>query len=300
MKHLLLPLIVVLFIILLRPDAGLSIPDSSTAATQANSPANGLDPVFWIADYQDLRAELLAQRSPLTPWLQQINQAPLEFLCLGETHQDAFRQFLAQAIFPQLRVDVLILEASATEVEKLLSAVTTQDTVPLLGADIAAIIRAVRAKNPQVRIVGVDETEEQVTLRNLEQRNGDRQHLSRDGFIAQTIRTQFQPGRRHVALFGANHCAAYDLGLGNSRPFFRHLMNRLTRRDRMKSALFVASTQTNPLTASLQRANLANEMLVIPNTQAIQPAIYNFRWDLRGFFESYDAFVYFTPNTNYQ
>jgi hypothetical protein len=290
-RTLILP-ILMLAVMLAKPGLGLnSAPVSSTSEV---APAENLDPRFWLADTLDLQAELNAQQAGLSEWIQAVNRSNLEFLCLGETHHPTFRQFLAQEIFSQLDVDVLMLEADSLQVERFLAEVEAGNpSVGLFGSDIAAVIRAVQTRNPNVQILGVDETAEQTAWKNLEEVHSERQRLSRDGFIAQNIRNQFRPGLRHVALFGGSHCALHDVGLGNSRPFFLHLAGVLTARDRMKSALLVSATQTNLLTLTMQKVGLSDRVAVFPDARAIAPATYNFRWDLKYFWDNYDVLIHF-------
>jgi hypothetical protein len=290
LRKLLVPLILILVVSMVRPGVSASI---VTAQVTADSPASHLDSAFWIADAVDLRSQLLAKRISTADWVERINRSNTDFLCLGEMHTAEFRQFMAQNLFPQLNADILMLEASAVQVEELITQVNSStNSVPLLSADMAAILRTAQSHNPNLQIVGVDQTEQQTAWMNLEQRNSDRKRLSRDGFIAQNIRDQLQSGKRHVALFGSTHCATHDLGLGNSRPFVRHLKG-IVRGDRLKSVLLISSTQNNPFTLMLKSLGLDGESLVIPDTKAISPETYNFRWDIKSFFENYDALIYF-------
>ncbi|MBD2068318.1 hypothetical protein H6F93_12430 [Leptolyngbya sp. FACHB-671] len=289
-------LVLTLVVIFARPGFGLnSVPASPSS--EAVSPAENLDPRFWLADTLDLQAELNAHQVALSEWIESINRSNLEFLCLGEIHNQAFRQFLAQDIFSQLDVDVLMLEADPPQVEQFLSQVEAGiPSISLFGADIAAVIRAVQARNPDVQVLGVDETAQQTAWKNLEEVHAERQRLSRDGFIAQNIRQQFRPGSRHVALFGGSHCSLYDVGLGNSRPFFLHLAGVLTAREQMKSALIISAKQTNLFALTMRKAGLDNQLLAFPDTKAIAPTAYNFRWDLKSFWDNYDVMIHFpTP-----
>ncbi|NJO51115.1 MAG: hypothetical protein HC840_18590, partial [Leptolyngbyaceae cyanobacterium RM2_2_4] len=153
-------MILTLAVMLAKPGLGLnSAPVSSTSEV---TPAENLDPRFWLADTLDLQAELNAQQAGLSEWIQAVNWSNLEFLCLGEIHNPTFRQFLAQEIFSQLDVDVLMLEADPPQVEQFLAEVEAGNpSVGLFGSDIAAVIRAVQTRNPNVQILGVDETAEQ-------------------------------------------------------------------------------------------------------------------------------------------
>jgi hypothetical protein len=286
-------LVLMLVVFFARPSFGFNSAPASSPL-EAVSPAENLDSRFWLADTLDLQAELNAQHVALNEWLQSINQSNLEFLCLGEIHNLSFRQFLAQNIFSQLDVDVLMLEADSLQVEQFLSQVAAGiPSVSLFGSDIAAVIRAVQTRNPDVQILGVDESAQQTAWKNLEEVHAERQRLSRDGFIAQNIHEQFRPGLRHVALFGGSHCSLYDVGLGNSRPFFLHLAGILTARERMKSALIVSAAQTNLFALTMRKVGLHNQTIVFPDTRAIAPASYNFRWDLKAFWDNYDVIIHF-------
>jgi hypothetical protein len=256
-------------------------------------PEQTLDSVFWIADATDFQSEINIHQMPLAEWLQQINQANVEFLCMGERHTSEFRQFLATTIFPALEIDVLMLEADADEAERIVTAVNAgAKPVNLLGVDIAPILIAVQRRNPDVAIVGVDETRQQTAWKNLEQVRSDRRRLSRDGFIAQNIRAQFTSGKRHVALFGAEHCAAYGLNLGNSRPFFRHLTETLNWGDRAMNINLMSDASTSLLTQGLQQSEDHSRPVVIP-TRSLRPETYNYRWDLKSILDPYSILIYF-------
>lgn len=261
----------------------------------SDSPAETLDSDFWIADSEDFRAELLANQIPLSEWLEQINQSNLDFLCIGEAHTEIHRQFLADHVIPDLEMDVLMLEADPTQVEQIMNAVEAGvESVGLLGVDIAAIIRSAQAKNPQLQVIGVDETRQQSAWRNLEQIRSERRRLSRDGFISQNIRTYFQTGTRYVALFGAGHCAAYDINLGYSRPFFRHLIQSVILPEKAENVRVLSSSQANSFKYAMDRAGFSQDTVVLPNTQDIKPTAYNFHWDLKSFLDPYDAVIYFS------
>ncbi|MGJ3247287.1 MAG: hypothetical protein ACFE0I_14595 [Elainellaceae cyanobacterium] len=261
----------------------------------SDSPAEMLDSDFWIADSQDFRAELLANQISLSEWLEQINQSDLDFLCIGEAHSGIHRQFLADRVIPNLTIDVLMLEADPTQVENILNAVEAGiESVGLLGVDIAGIIRSAQAKNPQIQVIGVDETRQQSAWRNLEQIRSERQRLSRDGFISQNIQTHFQSGTRYVALFGAGHCAAYAINLGYSRPFFRHLIQSVISPEKAKNVRILSSSQANSFKYAMDRAGFSQDTTVISNTQDIKPTAYNFHWDFKSFLDPYDAIIYFS------
>ena len=70
---------------------------------------------------------------------------------------------------------------------------------PLLGADIMNVLRTVRARNPNVQIFGIEETDGQ-------QKEQNSHSGSRAQSIAQNFWSRYRPGRRHLILFGALHC----------------------------------------------------------------------------------------------
>ena len=294
LRLVLLPLAILFAIVLWQAEPGRTTTAAGPAGA-ATPRAENLDPTFWLADKVDLRQAIAAQQQPLDDWIEQINRAQIDFLCVGEIHRSEYRQFLADTLLARLPVDVLMLEADADRAAEIVAAVNGgAPTVNLLGVDIASVVRAVQTQNPAVQILGVDETPEQSSWRNLEQVESDRRRLSRDGFIAQNIRQQLSQGQRTVALFGVNHCAYSDLGLGNSRPFFRHLVDAVGDRSTMHSLYLVASSASaNLLALTLQQIGLGDELLVIPDARAIQETVYNYRWDLKAFWDNYDALMYF-------
>jgi hypothetical protein len=266
-----------------------------TLAQSADDPPEShLEETFWITDRTDLQAELASQQRSLSDWVETVNRSPLQFLCLGEMHTPVYRQFLAETLMPQLQMDGLMLETDAAQAEELVAKVNAGRAALLLGVDITGVIQAAQARNSNLQVIGIDQTRQQVAWRNLEQARSPRRRLSRDGFMAQNIREQLQPDRRYVALLGANHCAAYDLGLGNVRPLYRQLTQFIPA-DQLQSVLLLAANQNNPLALTLQRLQLAQSPFVLPAVRSIAPASYNFRWDLRTFFENYDAIVHFPP-----
>ncbi len=118
---------------------------------------------------------------------------------MGELHWEATRAFLAAHFFPAYGMDVLLLEATPEKLEGLIKRMEAGRTYfPLLGADILNVLRAVKRRNPDVRISGIEETEEQ-------QRTGRGRSGSRDISIFENFQAEFRPGMRHVILFGALH-----------------------------------------------------------------------------------------------
>ena len=152
------------------------------------------------------RAALLAalERAlrPFPEWLAALNRRPLAILCVGESHEPYLRRFLAERLFPTLKADVLLLEATADEARRLRTRVESgSDTVMLLGADVARLLRRALATNPTLVIDGIEERREQFSARRRQGAG------SREGSIEANLRTRYRPGRRHVVLYGAFHCS---------------------------------------------------------------------------------------------
>ena len=149
-----------------------------------------------------LVAKIRQSLRPFPEWLAALNRRPVAILCIGENHEPYLRRFLAERVFATLKVDVLLLEATHREVRQILSRVERdEERVMLLGADIARPLRHAVKANPLLAIDGIEERPEQRSAR-IEQRTG-----SRERSIEANFRTRYQPGRRHVVLYGAFHCS---------------------------------------------------------------------------------------------
>ena len=131
-----------------------------------------------------------------------LRDSRVRILCIGERHLEATRRFLAEAVIPELAVDVLLLEAPDPAWSALAERIDAgEPVVPLLGADIAAVVRAARRARPDVVVTGIDESASQ---------KAQRIHLdrgSRDISIARNLRSQVRRDKRHAVIFGALHCA---------------------------------------------------------------------------------------------
>ncbi len=153
------------------------------------------------AEREALLAGLRGAIMPLATWLAKIDRAGFSLLCLGEDHEAHTRRFLADRVIPALRLDVLHLETTPpglADVERRLG--IGRDYAPLLGADIAGIIRAARRANPAVAVTAVEETERQGKDR-FRTASGSRE----DSLVA-NLEAAFVPGARNAVLMGALHC----------------------------------------------------------------------------------------------
>lgn len=178
---------------------------------------------------------------------------------MGELHTEATRLFLSERIFPKLRFDVLMLEATPGELKGLIRRMEAgREYFPLLNADIMALLRTVKAKNQAVRIYGIEETENQA-------HPPDGHANSRDQSIAQNLWNVFQPGLRHIILFGALHCT-------NQPDWLFHtlgLQARASLDHKMLNIQVIGEHQTGPLEAFvyfLDRIGIKKQDFVIPET----------------------------------
>lgn len=144
-----------------------------------------------------LRHHLQLALTPVQAWLTRLDRAGFEALCIGENHAEATRRYLGQELLPGLRYDRLLLEVAPDELVHIQDRMAAgREYFPLLGADIAPILRDAAARQPAVEAVGIDLSESQ---RGSE--------LPRDHFLAENFETAFRVGERHVLLFGAFHCS---------------------------------------------------------------------------------------------
>ena len=149
-----------------------------------------------------LRAGIERALWSVPEWLEALDRRPVAVLCVGENHDPHLRRFLADRLFTALKADILLIEATAREAARIRRRVESgRDPVMLLGADVARLLRSALAANPALEIGGIEERPDQVSARR------GRDGGSREGSIEANFRANFQPGRRHVVLYGAFHCS---------------------------------------------------------------------------------------------
>jgi hypothetical protein len=147
---------------------------------------------------QALRDALRASISTLDVWAGKQGKAA-SVLCLGERHENSTRAFIAAEILPLLDYQVLMLEASQTQLQTMLGQLDAAQPVTLLHASLDEVLNVSKARIPPVRIVAIDE--HQTT-------NKVRQTSDRESSLVRHIRQAWQQEQRHVVLFGALHCRA--------------------------------------------------------------------------------------------
>jgi hypothetical protein len=214
-----------------------------------------------------IKASLESGLISMEQWLTRIGQSDCPIMCLGELHEESTRNFLADEFFANFSVDVLLLETTPEALRLLTKRMHAGRTYfPLLGADIMNILRTVRARNPNVQICGIEETDEQ-----QKEQNGH--SGSRDQSIAHNFWNRYRPGRRHLILFGALHCT------NEPNWLFKRLYDQapLPLKNRMVNVQLLEEHQNGPLEAFvffLDEIGIEKTGFVIPDTRALHACIY--------------------------
>jgi hypothetical protein len=186
---------------------------------------------------------------------------------MGELHQESTRLFLSKEFFANLSVDILLLEGTPGELKGLIKRMEAgRDYFPLLGADIMNTLRAVRDRNPAVKIFGIEETAKQAR-----QPNG--RLNARDQSIAQNFWTTFEPGKRHIILFGALHCT------NESNWLFQNIYRQASPalKEKLLNVWVLGEHQNGPLEAFvyfMDDIGVEERDFVIPDTRALPDPIY--------------------------
>jgi hypothetical protein len=261
------------------------------AGTSQDAPAFRLamDNRFRNATKADFKKMLADRRVPVSEWTDAINASGVEFICLGERHDNKFRSRIADQLLSKLDFDALMIEANPVETEALAEEVARgTERVDHLGADFAPILRASLRRNPDLRIVGIEETREQELARR------GKPEFERDSSIAENLADAYRGGERQVALYGALHCGSNSVSLSFQRPFYHHISTIVDDAKRINALVVVDGDWNNKFSVYMNMLELADRSFVIPDTAAVDPALYNFNWDLKQYFDNYEAIVFLT------
>lgn len=236
---------------------------------------------------QQLRDSLGSAITTLDSWLTRIRSAPPEVICVGETHDDVTRSFLATRFFSRYPVDVLMLETTQEDLTILIKLVESGSSrLSMLEADVAELVRAARKANPRVSIYGIEETRSQRVAR-FETRNG-----SREQSIVENFRARFLPGGRHAVLYGALHCL-------DEPGWFLGRVRAADGGSRVGSTLSVnvvnahGSGETEAFVNFLRELDLASLPFVMPHTSMLHAEVYAWFPHLTQSFRQYDAVIVF-------
>ena len=235
-----------------------------------------------------LDAYLQASLIPMSAWVERLGESTFQVLCLGEDHEPSTRAFLAREFFAKVLFDVLLLEATVDGLERINEAVASGETqVPLLEADVAAILRTARARNTRIKVAGIEETKRQRL---------DRQRLARAGFRDETIARnfwgQFRPGKRHAVLFGALHCANQQNWL------FERVRQEASPQvaKEMRSIRIFGQYQSQPVADFvyfLEQIGFPHRHFVIVNPRELHPHLDEWFWLLASTMRRYHTAVVF-------
>jgi len=178
-------------------------PNYHAIATQALAQFKALDE----AEQQRVIANLQQIILPFGQWLAALDHTDYRLLCIGESHRDTTRDFLASEFFTQYQFDTLHLELTPNKYAEIEEALNSEsDYFPLLNADALQLLRSIKLKNPHIKIHAIEANQEQRANPRLK-------HHSREALITANFWRNFTRGTRHIVLMGAIHCS-------NSNPWF--------------------------------------------------------------------------------
>ena len=235
-----------------------------------------------------VRAGIAASVWTVERWLEALAARPPGFLCIGESHQDSYRDFLAHRFFTSYPVDVLYLEAVHGAVPWLaLRSDLGERDVALLRADIAAVIRAVVKRNPLVEVRGAEETSAQRRARR------DTGAGVRDDSIYRNVAASHVAGKRHVAVLGALHCTS---GAGWLFSQLGKESSPLAGEERLNLAIMGMRKDllTREFARFLRLLGFAHEHLVLADTAALDARVHGWFLGLTRRFLDYRTVVLFT------
>ena len=236
-----------------------------------------------IAIKENLETNLISMER----WLKQVIQFEYQIMCIGEFHEEATRDFLAEEVFSKVRADILLLEATPGMLKRLIKRMEAgRDYFPLFDADIMRILRAVVNTNPAVNIYGIEETDEQ-------QKEKKDLFNSRDRSIALNFWDCFQPGKNHIILFGALHCT------NESNWLFQNLRRQASfpLKRRMLNVQVLGEHQDGALEGFvyfIDAIGIETKHFVISDTNSFHPLIYElFHLLKRQTLDKYHAVIVF-------
>ncbi len=249
---------------LLATEVGPQFPAYRHIATNALAALRLLPPPEQAAVVTSLGSGIASPRR----WLSELDRSSYRLICLGEQHDDRTRRFLSRVVFPHLRLDTLMLETTQPELSDMRAEMQAgRAYLPLHGADITGVLRAVAAKRPPVRIEGIDETEIERERRLTKPDEG-----FRDDSLTRNFRSLYRPGERTVLLFGAFHC------LDEPRLLFRQVRSGLPRNEAaaMLSVRVIGEHEGGPVEAFvyfLDALDLRRGSLAIPHPDELAPMV---------------------------
>ena len=163
--------------------------------------------------------------------------------------------------------------------------------MPLLGEDIAAIVRAVRAANPRAVIAGIDESASQKAQRVYRKRG------SRDASITDNLRSHIRRGKRHIVLFGALHCADQRNWLYRRLSLAEHRIKR----EEIVNINVIGEHQDGALEAFLEfidTIGIPRRNFMITDTSALDTRVFTWFPAFTRTFLRFDAVIVFQEHAH--
>ncbi|MCY4469694.1 MAG: hypothetical protein OXC08_13330 [Thiotrichales bacterium] len=235
-----------------------------------------------------VRAGIEASVWTIERWLAALEARPPGFLCIGESHQDSYREFLARRFFSAYSVDRLYLEATDGTVPWLeLRSDLGERDVDLLRADIAEVIRVALERNPEVEIQGAEETGSQRRARRAARAG------TRDDSIYGNVVASYVPGQRHAAILGALHCTS---GQGWLFSQLGKVGSPVAGDERLNLAVMSVHKDllTREFVRFLRSLGFAGDDLVLADTAALDARVHGWFLELTRRFLDYRTVVLFT------
>ncbi len=238
---------------------------------------------------------------PLETWVSQLNSQGYELLCLGETHNDYYRELYSTKVFSLLQADVLAVESNQEKASLMMDKYHSDSTSELkvTGAPYRIVLNSFLSTNPEGEVMGVEPSDQQTSEATLAQMQGVEEAAftrpSRDSFIATNIAPNLEiSDLRTVALYGSSHCTYFENGLGFDTPFMRFLMTEYGDQNRILNLHILEPEEEHLLKIYLKGFGLLEDGTdqVLVNTRSIDPAVYNYRIELYVILQSYDV-IYF-------
>ncbi len=224
---------------------------------------------------------------PVSDWIRTTSSRHLSFLCVGESHQDTYRHFLAEHFFTDYELDVLYLETRLLNARLMeVRADVGEQQVDLLNANIAEILRVAQATNPDVVFVGIEESGGQLRARR------DEGGGSRDQSLFDNIVAGYNPGQRTAALLGALHCTRRQNWLFSrlERSRDQHAFDSLLSMRLMSERKDLLSRE---FARFLDLLGYPGIDYVITDSASMDAALHGWFLDLTRNFERYDAVILF-------
>ena len=238
---------------------------------------------------QELRSRILTP----SDWQAKINSNKTNFVCIGERHQDDFRQQIAMNLLQDLSLDQLMLETKFDDVAPMLASYNSGEPTQLLSAKMNEVLDAVIAKNPNVKITGVEIQQEQSARMTWETIKLEQKRLSRESFIAYNMMQNYQEEDQVGVLYGAAHCGNLSKGLALDTPFYKLLQPVLNEKGLSFTNIRVVFAKDEPVLNSylIRYGLIARTPIVLSDVHNIKPEIFNYHHELVSLFANYDNYL---------